>query len=76
VLTRTDFRVPAFATLDLAGREVDEVVSVGKHILHRVGDLTIHSHLKMEGSWHIYQHGTAWRRPAFEARVVLERRSG
>ncbi|RIJ58446.1 DNA-formamidopyrimidine glycosylase family protein, partial [Clavibacter phaseoli] len=72
VLTRSDFRVPKFATLDLAGQEVDEVVSVGKHILHRVGDLTIHSHLKMEGSWHIYQHGTAWRRPAFEARVVLE----
>ncbi|CAQ00526.1 DNA-formamidopyrimidine glycosylase family protein [Clavibacter sepedonicus] len=72
VLTRSDFRVPKYATLDLAGQEVDEVVSVGKHILHRVGDLTIHSHLKMEGSWHIYQHGTAWRRPAFEARVVLE----
>jgi len=72
VLTRSDFRVPKYATLDLAGEEVDEVVSVGKHILHRIGDVTIHSHLKMEGSWHIYQHGTAWRRPAFEARVVLE----
>ncbi len=71
-LTKSDFRVHAFATLDLRGRVVDEVVSRGKHLLHRVGDLTIHSHLKMEGSWHQYRHGTKWRRPAYQARVVLE----
>ncbi|KTT38267.1 DNA glycosylase, partial [Pseudomonas oryzihabitans] len=46
VLTRSDFRVPAFATLDLVGRTVDEVVPRGKHLLHRIGDLTVHSHLK------------------------------
>jgi endonuclease VIII len=72
VLTRCDIRVPAFATVDLGGRRVDEVVARGKHLLHRIGDTTIHTHLKMEGSWHRYRHGTRWRRPAHTARIVLE----
>jgi endonuclease VIII len=70
-LTATDFRVPAFATLDLAGERVDEVVSRGKHLLMRVGDVTIHSHLKMEGSWEVYRAGERWRHPGFQARAVL-----
>ncbi|CAN5335927.1 endonuclease VIII Nei2 [soil metagenome] len=72
VLTSTDFRVPAFATADLSGPTVDEVVSRGKHLLIRTPDFSIHSHLKMEGAWHVYDIGSRWRRPAFEARVVLE----
>ena len=72
ILTRTDFRVPSAAELDLRGIEVDEVVSRGKHLLIRAGDFTIHSHLKMEGAWHVYQPGSPWRRPAFQARVVLD----
>ncbi|GAB2980523.1 DNA-formamidopyrimidine glycosylase family protein [Frigoribacterium salinisoli] len=72
VLTRTDFRVPAFATVDLTGVVVDDVISRGKHLLHHLGDLTLHTHLKMEGSWHVYKHGTKWRRPTHQARVVLE----
>ncbi|MGV8970092.1 MAG: DNA-formamidopyrimidine glycosylase family protein [Microbacteriaceae bacterium] len=71
-LTRCDVRVPAFATVDLSGQSVDGVVSRGKHLLIRVGEVSIHSHLKMEGSWHIYSHGTPWRRPAHHARIVLE----
>lgn len=71
VLTLTDFRVPALATVDLTGRTVDETVSRGKHLLTRIGDVTLHTHLKMEGAWHLYRPGTAWRRPAAEARVVL-----
>lgn len=70
-LTGSDFRVPAFATVDLSGEIVDEVVSRGKHLLHRVGDFSIHTHLKMEGSWHVYQPETPWRRPAWQARAVL-----
>jgi endonuclease-8 len=70
-LVRSDFRVPAFATLDLTGERVDSVVSRGKHLLMRVGDWTVHSHLKMEGSWHLYRPGTRWRRPDWQARAVL-----
>jgi len=72
VLTRTDFRVPAFATLDLSGHAVAGTVSRGKHLLTRIGtDHTLHTHLKMEGSWHLYRPGSRWRRPQHEARVVL-----
>ncbi|MES2169985.1 MAG: DNA-formamidopyrimidine glycosylase family protein [Actinomycetota bacterium] len=71
VLTRCDIRVPAFATVDLTGETVDSVVSRGKHLLMRVNDATVHSHLKMEGSWHLYRDGSAWRRPAWQARVIL-----
>jgi endonuclease-8 len=54
VLTRSDFRVPKFATTDLTGRSVTATVSRGKHLLTRVeGDITVHTHLKMEGSWRI-----------------------
>ncbi|UPK76658.1 Fpg/Nei family DNA glycosylase [Nocardioidaceae bacterium SCSIO 66511] len=71
ILTATDFRVPAHATLDLSGRNVDEVVSRGKHLLIRIGSVTVHSHLKMEGVWQVYRPGQRWRRPAHQARVVL-----
>jgi endonuclease-8 len=54
VLVRSDFRVPRYATTSLAGRRVTEAVSRGKHLLIRVdGDVTVHTHLKMEGSWRI-----------------------
>jgi endonuclease VIII len=60
VLTRSDFRVPRYATTDLAGRSVTESLSRGKHLLLRVeGDITVHTHLRMDGSWRI--------RPASEA---------
>ena len=71
VLIRCDIRVPAFATVDLSGDTVEGVASRGKHLLVRVGDHSIHSHLKMEGSWHVYRHGTKWRRPAWQARAIL-----
>lgn len=71
-LTATDFRVPALATVNLTGEVVRETVSRGKHLLTRIGDdHTLHTHLKMEGSWHLYRPTTPWRRPAHEARVVL-----
>lgn len=51
-LTRTDIRVPRFATTDLRGRVTTAVISYGKHLFHHLaGDVTIHSHLKMDGSW-------------------------
>lgn len=72
LLTRCDVRVPRYATVDLSGRTVDEVIARGKHLLIRVGDRTVHSHLKMEGRWDIYARGARWRRPGFKARIILE----
>src|SRR5690554_869476 len=71
VVTGCDIRVPAYATVDLTGETFHEVVPRGKHLLMHVGDATIHSHLKMEGSWHLYRPGSRWKRPAFQARAVL-----
>lgn len=75
VLTRTDVRVPAYATWDLAGATVTETVSRGKHLLTRIeGEQpwTLHTHLKMDGAWRILAPGRRWPRPAHTARVVLE----
>ncbi len=76
VLTGSDFRVPQLATTDLTGWTVASSGSRGKHLLLRlVKDdeaLTLHSHLRMEGSWRAYRSGERWSgRPAHLIRVVL-----
>jgi len=72
-LTETDFRVPTLATTDLSGRTMLEVVARGKHLLMRVsGGVTIHSHFRMDGSWHLYRPGESWRGgPDHQVRAVL-----
>lgn len=70
-VTRFDIRVPGSATADLTGERVHEVVPRGKHLLIRVGAHTLHSHLKMEGEWHVYRPGGRWRKPAFQARAIV-----
>ncbi|WP_326700251.1 DNA glycosylase [Streptomyces sp. NBC_01754] len=74
VLTRSDLRVPRFATADLSGRTVLDVTARGKHLLTRLEDgLTLHSHLRMDGAWHLYAPGQRWRGgPAHQIRAVLE----
>jgi endonuclease VIII len=69
VLTRSDFRVPRYATVDLTGRSVVGAASRGKHLLTRVeGDVTVHTHLMMEGAWRI---GRAAGYPPRDHRVRL-----
>ena len=70
-LTGFELRVPKFAAADLTGKPVREVVSVGKHLFHRIGEWSLHSHLKMEGSWRLVPAGRGWPKPAFQARAVL-----
>jgi endonuclease-8 len=72
-LTRSDFRVPQLATTDLTGRDVTEVTARGKHLLTRVsGGLTLHTHFKMEGRWHLYRPSARWSGgPAWQVRAVL-----
>ncbi|MGB0962937.1 MAG: endonuclease VIII Nei2 [Mycobacterium sp.] len=66
-LTRCDVRVPRYATVDLTGQLVDEVLCRGKHLFIRVGSASIHSHLKMDG-WQIGR----LRAPAHKVRIILE----
>jgi len=59
VLTRSDFRVPRYATASLAGQVVTEAVARGKHLMIRTsGGLTVHTHLKMDGFWRVRPAGT------------------
>jgi endonuclease-8 len=76
VLTRSDFRVPRYATVDLSGQPVTEAVSRGKHLLIRTGNgLTVHTHLKMDGSWHIRPADVGPpRRNAHQIRLLLANR--
>src|SRR3954467_5717365 len=57
-LTRIDHDAP------IAGRTVASVSSRGKHLLMAFsGDLVLHTHMRMHGSWHIYRPGEKWRGP-------------
>jgi endonuclease-8 len=56
----------------LAGRRVSGVDAHGKHLFVRFeGELAIHSHLRMTGSWGTYRDGQRWRRAASRAWLVL-----
>jgi endonuclease VIII len=70
-VTRCDVRVPRYATVDLTGQTVDEVLSRGKHLFIRVGPASIHSHLKMDGSWHVTPR-TRPSRAGYRIRILLE----
>ena len=72
VLTSSDFRVPSLATSDISGATVTGTVSRGKHLLTRFdNELTLHTHLKLDGTWLVQPLGSRWRRPGHTARVVL-----
>lgn len=54
-LVRGELRHPRLSTVDLKGRVLDRAATVGKHLFLRFdGDLTLHCHLMMDGSWRIY----------------------
>lgn len=71
-LVRAELRHPLLSTVDLTGRVVTEVRPVGKHLLLRLDDgRTLHNHLRMDGSWHLYAPGARWKKPGHQARAVL-----
>jgi endonuclease-8 len=56
----------------LAGRTIERVHSRGKHLLiHFSGDLVLRTHMRMNGSWHIYRPGEKWQRPRRDMRILL-----
>ena len=78
-LSRVDVDEP------LAGRTVDRVEARGKHLLmwfsgRRVSPvasaketpLVLRTHMRMNGSWHIYRPQERWRRPHRDMRILLE----
>jgi endonuclease VIII len=57
----------------IAGRAVERVHAAGKHLLFTLsGNLTLRTHMRMNGSWHIYRRGETWQLPRRAMRIVIE----
>jgi endonuclease-8 len=55
----------------LDGRRLERVESHGKNLLLHFGDLVLHSHMGMNGSWHVHPRGAPWRKPRRSAWAAL-----
>jgi endonuclease-8 len=65
-LTRIDRDRP------IRGRTIERVSARGKHLLMTFsGDLVLRTHMRMNGSWHIYRPGERWQRPRHDMRIVV-----
>ena len=70
----------AYAHLDrvnvdtpLVGRTIERVESAGKHhLIVFSGDLILRTHMRMNGSWHLYRHGEKWWRGPQGMRVRID----
>jgi endonuclease-8 len=72
-ITGARTRVAGFPALRLVGQRVEAIEARGKHLLFRLDSgQTLHTHLRMSGSWHVYPAGQHWRRPESQARLVVE----
>ena len=66
-------RLPGPQVSRVVGSTITGVDALGKNLLIRFDNgLEIRTHLRMNGTWHRYRPGEAWRRPAARARLVLE----
>jgi endonuclease-8 len=75
-VTRFETVLPALARVDdqtpLRGRTIARVHAIGKHLLIEFsGGLTLRTHLRMNGSWHIYRTGERWMRPRSDMRLAI-----
>jgi endonuclease-8 len=76
-VTRFETALAQLARVDdqssIAGRTIEDVQAVGKHLLIRFsGDLWLRTHMRMNGSWHIYRHGERWQKRRADMRVIIE----
>ena len=76
VVTRFETVLPKLARVDdqtpLAGRRIERVESSGKNLIIKFsGDLYLRTHMRMNGSWHIYRPGERWQRARRDMRIVL-----
>jgi endonuclease-8 len=56
----------------LTGRTVERVSAQGKHLLMQFsGELVLRTHMRMNGSWHIYRPGERWQRARRDMRVLV-----
>ena len=75
-VTRFDSVYPALTRIaedcPIVGRTIESVTARGKHLLMTFsGDLILRTHMRMNGSWHLYRPGVRWQRPARDMRVLV-----
>jgi endonuclease VIII len=73
---RFESTFPAVTRVDvdhpIAGRTIESVTSRGKHLLVAFsGGLVLHTHMRMNGSWHLYRPTDRWRRPRRDMRIFI-----
>jgi endonuclease-8 len=72
VVTRFETMLPKLERGSIKGRTVQRVRSVGKNlIIEFSGDLSLRTHLRMNGSWHLYRAGERWRKKRDDMRIVI-----
>lgn len=72
-VTKFETVFPQLARVEVRGRSVESVEAMGKNLLmHFSGDLHLRTHMRMNGSWHIYKPGERWRKRFSEMRILIE----
>jgi endonuclease VIII len=77
IVTRFETALAALTQIDrdapIAGRTVEGVRSVGKHLLMTFsGDLVLRTHMRMNGSWHVYRPGEKWQMNRRAMGILIE----
>jgi len=71
-VTRFETVLPKLERGQLKGRTIQRVIASGKNlIIEFSGDLTLRTHLRMNGSWHLYRAGERWRKRRDDMRLVI-----
>ncbi|HEY2365397.1 MAG TPA: DNA-formamidopyrimidine glycosylase family protein [Polyangiaceae bacterium] len=69
---RFESPIPALRDTDLEGRTIASVEARGKNLLIAFDDArTLHTHLRMSGTWHLYGLHSSWRKSAKSALVTI-----
>lgn len=56
----------------LTGRTIERITAKGKHLLMEFsGGLVLRTHMRMNGSWHIYRRGERWQRSRRDMRILI-----
>lgn len=75
-VTRFETVLPALARVDdqtpIRGRTIERVAAAGKNLIITFsGDLHLRTHMRMNGSWHLYPAGQRWQRRRSDMRVLV-----
>lgn len=72
-VTSTRTKVLGLQLQRVTGTTIEEVAPKAKHLLVRFSNgLVLHTHMRMTGSWHLYRAGERWKKPQWQAKIVIE----